>query len=231
MPPLEIEVKLGLPTPAAYEALRAALGEATRVRLQRNAFFDGPRQEVSLQRIALRVREERSRSAAGESIRTLVTLKGGGTASGAVHARIEWEAEIPHSLEEVVADPSLLLRLSVDPVRELRRAVPGLRRLVCLGGFDNERREVSVPLEIRQAAGRTFRVPTIWELDRTTFGSGPVEQELEVELPAAGRAQNVSGEALADAVKDRLANWGIPWFLQPSSKYARFRRYCLGRQD
>jgi hypothetical protein len=230
-PPLEIEVKLGLASQAAHDALLRALGSGARTLWQRNAFFDGPRHEVSAARIALRAREERTAEASGASVRTFLTLKRGGSQSGAVHERIEWEEEIPTPLDDVVADPSRLLSLPAAPMRELLRLVPHLVALVCLGGFENERKEVPVQLEVADAAGRSVTVATLWEVDRTAFRGGPVEYELEVELPPAAKAADLTAESFAAAVRSRLTVLGVPWQPQPLSKYARFRSYCLGVKE
>jgi hypothetical protein len=238
-PPLEIEVKLGLPSGPAHDRLLAALqaaGAEVESRRQINRFYDGPGGEISAARIALRVREETTdrsadaRSAPGRP-RCVMTLKAGGALEGAVHERTEWEAEISPTLAEVEAEPGLLLSLPVGPSAELRRLVPVLDRLVGLGGFENERTVVPVSLEIRDESGRPQAVPTLWELDRITFIPGPVEYELEVEMPRAARVLALSAPALESAVRARLAQLGVPWVAQPLSKYARFRRYVLGREE
>jgi uncharacterized protein YjbK len=222
--PLEIEIKLALPSEAAHDALVRALGAAgatvTTLR-QRNGFFDGPRGELSAARIALRVREERVMPA-GEP-RTLVTLKGGGPAEGAVHRRVELEEMIDIPLEEVAADPCRLLQSGASPIRELRRILPGLESLVCIGGFENERKRAPVELEVVDAGGAVSRLATLWEIDRTRFDAGPEEYELEVEVPEEAEAGGAGAERILRAVEARLARAGIPWQPQPHSKLGRFR--------
>lgn len=233
-PPLEVEVKLGLPSAEAHAALLAALraeGGEIGFQRQRNRFFDGPQGEISAARIAVRVREERHRREAGEATRSVLTLKRAGVSRGPIHERIEWEEEITPTLAEVEAEPSLLLSLPGAPSAELRRLIPGLGTLVCLGGFENERTEVPVMLAIPDAGGHPVSIQTLWEIDRTRFTPGPVEHELEVELTAAARSQGITAEALEAATRLRLAELGIEPCKQPESKYARFRRYVLGRES
>ena len=109
--------------------------------------------------------------------------------------------------------------------------MPGIASLVCLGGFRNERSSIPLVLSIVDAAGRRQEVRTIWEVDRTDFEPGPVEYELEVELPSSARDLAISAESFHAAVEARLAELGVPWCPQPESKYARFRRYVLGRES
>ena len=232
--PVEIEVKLGLKSAVAHADLLQALPGARAsgaLQQQRNRFFDGPQGEISAARIAVRVREERRPKGDGESVRTVLTLKRSGVTRGPIHERIEWEEEITPALAEIEAEPSLLLSLPGAPSTELRRLVPGLGTLVCLGGFENERREAEVMLEIPDADGIPRTVATRWEIDRTRFAPGPTEYELEVELPPAARALGLTAEALVAAVKARLAALGVETCEQPESKYARFRRHVLGRED
>lgn len=237
--PREVELKLGLPSAAEHarllEALEAAGGFVRAVR-QENLFLDGTRGEVSAVGITLRVRIEQGD---GPS-RAMLTLKAGHTRRGEVMDRAEWECPLPLDPAAVRADPSRLLTLDLDPVRELLRLLPGLRALQLLGGFTNERRVYCVPLEVAAAtatcattpptpvskttaatAGAVRAVETLWELDRASFPDGSIEYELEVEL--GGLPPEIEAEAVVAAIRAELVRLDVLTMEQPRSKYARFR--------
>jgi hypothetical protein len=219
--PREVELKLGLSSEAAYAQLRAALdtaGRFVRSVRQGNFFFDGLRGELTSARLSLRVRTERSDTA----LKSILTLKSGGVSNGAVSDRAEWECPLPLDVETARTEPSRLLALDLDPIRELKRCLPGLEGLRLLGGFANDRRVYQVPLDLAGTAatvdGTARRIETTWELDRSEFPDGSVDFELEVEL---GRLP--SPEAVISAIHAELARLGVPTSSQPLSKYARFR--------
>jgi uncharacterized protein YjbK len=210
----EIELKLALPGRAQYEALLERLGTPQDVLRQRNLFFDGPAGELTAMRLALRVREE---VASGGTPRRELTLKGGGRTQGDVHAREERAAPLELSLEEVQRDASRLLRLELPPVQALRERLPHLKRLVCLGGFNNLRR--TYPREVRLGQGGGDRtVDVLWEVDCTRYVSGE-DHEIEIELSDVELAGRV-----ATRVRQQLVDWGLMPTDQPQSKYARFRK-------
>jgi hypothetical protein len=245
--PREVELKLGLPSAAAHARLRQALDDAggfVRAVRQENLFLDGTRGELSAAGITLRVRVERED---GPS-RVLLTLKSGHARRGEVMDRSEWECPLPLEVEEVRSDPSRLLALDLDPVRELVRLLPGLTALGLLGGFTNERRVYRVPLDLPataittpaaaaaspspppplqllplppMTAGMAVPVETVWELDRAEFPDGSVDHELEVEL--GGLPPAVGTEPVVAAICAELVRMGVPTIEQPLSKYARFR--------
>jgi hypothetical protein len=218
--PLEIEVKLKLASADDHAALLRALGAEGEPRRQRNRFLDGPRGELSAARLALRLREE----VTAATRRTTLTLKLAGGAAGAVHQRVEFEAELDVPVEELLMDPARILDLDVAPVRELRRRLPDLASLISSGGFENERHAIPARM-LLPGPGAETPVPLRWEVDRTDFGDGRVEHEVEVELPEAAAAAGLTPEALAAWVRGRLDGLGVRWAEQPESKFARFRRY------
>jgi hypothetical protein len=126
------------------EALDAAGGFVRAIR-QENLFLDGTHSELSAARVTLRVRVELEDG----SSRVLLTLKSGHALCGDVIHRAEWECPLPFEVEEVRSDPSRLLVLDINPVRELMRLLPALTALRLLGGFTNERRVYRVPLDLR----------------------------------------------------------------------------------
>jgi hypothetical protein len=226
--PREVELKLGLPSAATHLRLREALdasGAFVRAVRQENLYFDGTGGELSGASITLRVRVEQEDGTA----RTLLTLKAGHTRRGEVMDRAEWESALPLGVEAVRSDPSQLLTLDLDPVRELMRLVPKLTALRCLGGLLNERRVYRVTLDLpgaeptppTTAAGASGRVETLWELDRAEFPDGSVDHELEVEL--GGLPPAVGIESVVAAVRVRLTRLGVETVEQPLAKYARFR--------
>jgi hypothetical protein len=231
--PHEVELKLGLPSAAAHARLCEALGTAGKfigaVR-QENLFLDGPHGELSAARVALRVRLVREDGPG----RVFLTLKTGGVRTGEVTDRIEWECPLSLEVGALRSDPSQLLVLDLDPVRELKRLVPGLTALRLLGGFTNDRRTYRVPLDLPTAGGTARRVEFDWELDRAEFPDGSVDHELEVELScrpgpgirpdeAGGWPDRVGIDLVVGAVRAELARLGVPTVSQPMSKYARFR--------
>jgi hypothetical protein len=241
--PHEVELKLGLPSAAAHARLREALDAAggfVRAVRQENLFLDGTRGELLTVGITLRVRVEREDGPP----RVLLTLKSGHARRGDVMDHAEWECPLPLEVGEVRSDPSRLLALDLNPVRELVRRLPGLIALRLLGGFTNERRVYRVPLELPAAAittsaaaaappppqppplpamtaGVAVPVETMWELDRAEFPDGSIDHELEVEL--GGLPSAVGTGAVVAAIRAELVRLGVPTVEQPLSKFARFR--------
>lgn len=242
--PREIELKLGLPSADAYARLRQALDAAggfVRAVRQENLYLDGTYGELSAAGVMIRVRVEREDGPVRVEredgpTRVLVTLKAGGTRTGDVTDRPEWECALPLEPEGVQQDPSRLLTLDLAPVRELLRRVPRLGGLRSLGGFSNDRRVYCVTLDLPTSAPGAARVQTDWELDRTEFPDGSVDHELEVELghlvvprgmsgvpSAAASPRNVAAATAVTAIRAELALFGVATISQHLSKYARFR--------
>lgn len=234
--PIETEVKFALPSESEWLRLLRVLGGARETVLQTNRFFDGADGELARARIALRVRrEERQPRVGGERVdrpgdpaipeapRTLVTIKTGGSLEAGIHRRIEIEAAVPSSLDEIEADPDRLLALPVEPIRELRRRVPELEHLICLGGFQNERHLAEAPVDLKDGGS----VGLLWELDRTVYGPDLTVYELEIELGETCLPAGVDPVRVVEAVQGRLDAIGIAYRPEPCSKFARFR----ARQD
>lgn len=222
--PHEVELKLGLPTAAAYARLRDALDAAGRFRCalrQENLYLDGAGGELTGATISVRVRVERE----DRSRRTVLTVKAGQVRRGAVMDRAEWECELVLDVEALRADPSMLLAQDLGPVQALRRLSPETKALRLLGGINNERRVYRVPLRLPPAEAtppdRAAPFETIWELDRTEFPDGSIDHELEVEL--GGLPPGVRAELAVEAVQVELARLGVPTVEQPQTKQARFR--------
>ncbi len=234
--PREVELKLGLPTTAAYLRLRGALdaaGGLRRVVRQENLYFDGADGELSGASISVRVRVER----AEQAVRTLLTVKAASLRRGEIMERAEWECALALDVESLRADPSRLLTLDLDPVRTLRRLSPDLRALCFLGGITNERRVYRVALRMPapgDSAGDESRPPdaatptdagmlveTTWELDRAAFPDGSIDHELEVEL--GGLPCGTSATAAVAAIRAELARLGVPTVAQLKTKQMRFR--------
>lgn len=222
--PIEIEAKFELAGEEELARLRDALGgPATRLR-QTNRFFDGSRGELAAARIALRLRQEVRGEPAVES-RTLVTIKTGGGFEDGIHRRIELEAATLLSIEEAERDPSRLLDQPAAPIAELRRRIPALQELVCLGGFVNERLRVPAPVDLPGGS----QAELSWELDRTIYGPDLTICEVEIELGGEQIPAGVDPAELVAAIRARLEREGIACRPQPLSKFARFRAYASSR--
>lgn len=222
--PVEIEAKFELASEAELARLRDALGgPETRLR-QTNRFFDGTRGELAAARIALRLRREERGEPAVESC-TLVTIKTGGGFEGGIHRRFELEAVTTLSVEEGELDPSRLLDQPLPPIAELRRRIPALQGLVCLGGFVNDRLLVPAPVDLPSGGQVELR----WELDRTIYGPDLTIYEVEIELGGEQIPAGVDPAVLLAAIRARLEREGIACRPQPLSKFARFRAYASSR--
>lgn len=191
----EIELKWAL-SEAAYAALAERLPRLLgpgRIILQHNRFYDTP--ERALRQAGMNVRLRREER--GQEVRVLLTCKRRLQAvGGGAHHHEEWEEVLPQAqwhASERVLDAAVPLPPHV-------RAVQGAARLVCLGGFGNRRWEFDHHGELLC-------------LDRTSL-PGRVDHELEIETQRPQES--------AAAWSERLAGWGIPWAVQPVTKFARY---------
>ncbi len=195
---MEIELKLGLRAPADLPRLLAALPAPARVIQQHNVYLADPAGKLNATRIMLRVRTERRSD--DDTPRVIVTAKRNDEASDGVFRREEHEAPLdPAVWEDVQAGERELATVDLEPIQWARREA-GFDALAVRTAMTNERHVI--PWN-----GYTL------EVDRTTFGAGDVEAEIECETddPAGARA----------ALDTLLAELGVEVFEETRSKYDR----------
>lgn len=224
----ETEWKLGIPDEATFEALvREAGGRCEPPALQENVFFDTPQGALRRRHIGLRLRRE------GDAV--TLTAKGPAAAS-ARHAALAERAEIEAPVDPERAGRVLERGEPLEPLLDLfepaagedvpaarallatlREAIAG-SRLQRLGSFRNERVRVSTAL--RAPEGGAPR-EVVLEFDRTDFGAGVVEREVELEVDEAGDpgAADALGRAL-HALFERVGARPTP----TTSKLVRFQQ-------
>ncbi len=132
-----------------------------------------------------------------ENDRLLMTCKQKIAHPGEAFRHQEWEVWLDPALWPRIGEPGLAALLPLpDHVRESL----GGAALTALGGFANLRHEFHHRDELLC-------------LDRTDFGHR-VDHELEIETPTPEATSRTWGE--------RLKVWGIPYSLQPTTKFARY---------
>ncbi len=212
---IEREFKLRIPSEAALEALRTALGgEPSTPVLQVNHFFDTSARDLGRARIALRLREE-----AGT---VTLTLKGPTHVErDALASRAELELDLDATTARAVLSgtrsPLDVLGSSAHAQSELVGRAAALSAgapLARLGCFENERQRVG-PVSFPPGSKGP---PLVFELDRTHFPGGGLERELELELPEGADAAEVERALAALFARAGLAIEPAP------SKLARFLR-------
>lgn len=179
---MEVEVKLRLESRGDYDRLASAIapGEGRTYR-QENFFFDGPKRELNSRRVVVRVRLYN-----GDEKATL-TVKGEQVLKDGIGRAPETEEPLsPADARRFVSDPSALLAHGSDIMSGLASKY-GLTSLVCLGGFENLRREFSWS---PPAGGPHHGAEFTLELDETRFEWGTLyELECETDQPEALRAE------------------------------------------
>jgi uncharacterized protein YjbK len=99
-----------------------------------------------------------------------------------------------------------VMSLGIPPIDFLKHQV-GSVAVVILVKFDNVRQVK--PIKIGDYDYK-------FEVDKTEFGDGSVDYELEVEVPETSRIETVT-----DGLRKILASLGIPFEPQATSKFAR----------
>ena len=185
-PTHEIEVKRLLLGARARDKFLKALGKPVRKEnTQINYIFDTDDRSLDKARYALRLRVEDSKG--------FLTAKGPSRKVGSSTAsKLEAESPVDPGLVEAIRsgrqDPLATLKRRVtDPAfRDLWRGIEEIRAgrpMKLWGHFENLRRTIPVVLP----SGLRLQVQT----DQTRFPDGSVQSEVEVELPADDRAQEV----------------------------------------
>ncbi|KAI8471375.1 MAG: CYTH-like domain-containing protein [Monoraphidium minutum] len=198
---MEVEVKLRLGGKDDYEKLAAALAAgAGPVYQQENYFFDSPGGELNAKRVVVRVRLY------NKDQKATLTVKGEQVLVDGIARAAEAEEPLdPAAGRSFLSDPGALLAHDSDIVRRLASQY-GLQSLVCLGGFDNLRREFAwAP----PGGGGEFTL----ELDATAYPWGTLyELECETDQP----------EALREQLEALLASHGVAYSYSKTSKFANF---------
>ena len=195
----EIEIKLNLGSFTNYLKLMGFLGQTEKEERHLNAFFDTEDRQLSKAGWALRVRAENTRG--------LVTIKSIAKESGSAFIRQEVEAEITRSVAlDILALQSDVMNQPVLPIEYLIEKI-GRLDVMILVKFEN----------LRQT--KAFKIADhnyLLEIDKTEFGDGSVDYELEVELPDISRVETVD-----TGLRRVFSSLAIPYEVQSESKFAR----------
>lgn len=195
----EIEIKLNLGSFTNYLKLMGFLGQTEKEERHLNAFFDTEDRQLSKAGWALRVRAENHRG--------LITIKSIAKESGSAFIRQEVESEITRSKAlDILALQSDVMDQPVLPVEYLIEKV-GRLDVMILVKFENVRQK------------KFFKIADfnyLLEIDKTEFGDGSVDYELEVELPDISRVETVD-----DNLRRIFSSLAIPYQVQTESKFAR----------
>jgi uncharacterized protein YjbK len=195
----EIEIKLNLGSFTNYLKLMGFLGQTEKEERHLNAFFDTEDRKLSAAGWALRVRAENHRG--------LVTIKSIAKETGSAFIRQEIEAEISRSEAlDVLALQVDVMDLPVLPVEYLTEKL-GRLEVMILVKFENLRQK-----KFFKIADYTY----LLEIDKTEFGDGSVDYELEVELPDTSRLETVE-----DSLRRMFGSLSISFETQSESKFAR----------
>lgn len=195
----EIEIKLNLGSFTNYLKLMGFLGQTEKEERHLNAFFDTEDRKLSAAGWALRVRAENHRG--------LVTIKSIAKETGSAFIRQEIEAEISRSEAlDILALQVDVMDLPVLPVEYLTEKL-GRLEVMILVKFENLRQK-----KFFKIADYTY----LLEIDKTEFGDGSVDYELEVELPDTSRLETVE-----DSLRRMFGSLSIPFETQSESKFAR----------
>lgn len=195
----EIEIKLDLGSFTNYLKLMGFLGQIEKEERHLNAFFDTEDRQLSKAGWALRVRAENKRG--------LITIKSIAKESRSAFIRQEIEAEISRSTAlDIMALQLNVMDQPVLPVEYLIEKI-GKLDVMILVKFENLRQMKSFKID-----GFSF----LFEIDKTEFGDGSVDYELEVELSDISRVETVD-----DNLRKVFLSLAIPFEVQTESKFAR----------
>jgi len=195
----EIELKLDLGSFSNYLKLMGFLGQVESETHQKNAFFDTEERKLRASGWALRVRAEDERG--------FVTVKGVSTQVGGALVRDEFEAEISRSEAiNCMALTTDIMSMGVAPIDFVKHQV-GHVPVMILVKFDNVRQIKTVRL-----GDYDYR----FEVDKTEFGDGSVDYELEVEVPETSHI-----EVVGDGIRRIFSSLDIPYEPQGEGKFSR----------
>jgi uncharacterized protein YjbK len=196
---LEIEIKLKLDSFMDYLKLVGFLGQIESEDHHINGFFDSEDRVLAKGGWALRVRAENGRG--------VVTVKSIPKQAGLAVVRQEIEAEIGRGVAMDVLELRMdVLDLPVMPIEFIKKEFPKshLARLI---QFHNTRQK------------KLFRIGDnnyLLEIDKTEYGDGSVDYELEIELNDTAKV-----EVVEDHLRKLFHSLNIPFEKQAESKFAR----------
>lgn len=198
--PCERELKVRLACESDWAKVALALGGAGLTKRQVNYYFDTADRELSRRRCMLRIRE-----VGGACV---LTYKRGLALDGGFFQAVEIEAAVNQSLLAGLEEGAALAASSVleasEPFQQMRRdGVVGA--LLYQGAMVNERQVFGLD------GGEKL------ELDRTDFGAGRVDYEIEMETP--------NREGALNFVQRLCARADVAFSLQGETKYERFLRW------
>jgi adenylate cyclase class IV len=198
----EVEVKLRIPDSASFAAVKDVLLPSYKITHdQENHFFDGAQQELSSQKVVLRVRFY------GGDQKAVITCKGKQVLKGGIGRAPEEEEEVdPGAAREFLKDPNALLTYEGSPLMDkLKQEFKFGKGLQYLGGFDNKRM-------VYDWRGFTL------EVDQTSYPWGCMyEIECETETP----------EQLKESLEAMLTKHNIPFEDSQRSKFQNFLNKSL----
>mmetsp|Transcript_14760 Transcript_14760/g.41565 ORF Transcript_14760/g.41565 Transcript_14760/m.41565 type:complete len:219 (+) Transcript_14760:110-766(+) len=180
--PDEVEIKLRLPSRAAYDAVAALLAPSwAQDHVLEDFYFDGSGGELDAALLALRCRIY------DHDKRAMLTVKGKPVMHEGVSRASEAEEELPDpaAARAFVSDPRALFGLELKLIEDCRRQC-GLTDLVSLGGFTNLRREFDWEGHVLQLDKATFAHGTLYELELETSSPEKLRPKLEAFLLARG---------------------------------------------
>jgi len=222
----ETEIKIALTSAADHDRLQAALPAPRRVVLQRNLFLDTPDGRLRARRFTLRLRlEERLGSGDGPARQALLAVKGkAAQLAGAVH-RTDIEVPLDPDLWEAAYGQGGLhpAELEGAPVEFLRSqvALDPHAPLEVIMSFENRR--ASYPMELGGAVRELL-------LDRTVFGTGEIDHEIEVEVALQGGLDRPENEETLRRVEQQvralLREHGVVAAPRRGGKFSRSLHYA-----
>jgi uncharacterized protein YjbK len=197
----EVEVKLRIPDSASFAAAKSLfLPSFKNVLNQENHFFDGSNEELSSQKVVLRIRFYNSDQKA------VITCKGKQVLKDGIGRAPEEEEEIDvQKARNFIQDPDAMLLYDSNLITKLKDEFEFKNGLKYLGGFDNQR-------SVYEWRGYSL------ELDLTSYPWGCLHEiECETDKP----------EDLKQILEKLLTEQSIPFSDAKKSKFANFKDQTL----
>lgn len=161
---IEVEVKIRIPDSASFAAAKKVLLPCFQAMYdQENYFFDGAKQELSSQKVILRVRFMNGDSKA------VITCKGRQMLKDGVGRAPEEEEEVsPQLARQFLVDPSSLASHDSPLMEKLRNEYNFNEGLVLIGGFNNLRSVYSWKGNILELDQTSYPWGSMYEIECET---------------------------------------------------------------